>query len=98
MALPIVELLCDKPTCWDSTYIMFNNLRILRQVSLISLDSSHSLTLAQAINHWIDLPAQCSIACYKLSPMDWQVLQDLEVILEVCFHMYKTSNIFTILH
>ncbi|KAG2062389.1 hypothetical protein BDR06DRAFT_1016327 [Suillus hirtellus] len=75
MALPIVELLCDEPTHLDLTYVMFNHLRILWQ----------------AINHWIDLPAQCSIACYKLSPMDWQVLQDLEVILE-CPTMHVWQN------
>lgn len=34
MALPIIELLCDEPTHWDSTYIMLNRLRILQQVTL----------------------------------------------------------------
>ncbi|KAG2345164.1 hypothetical protein BDR05DRAFT_881181 [Suillus weaverae] len=29
IALPTVKLLCDEPTCWDSTYIMLNCLRIL---------------------------------------------------------------------
>lgn len=29
MALLTVELLCDEPTHWDSTYIMFNHLRRL---------------------------------------------------------------------
>lgn len=54
--------------------------------------------VAQAIDHWINLPAQRSIVHYKLSPMDWQVLQDLEVILEVCSVTSNTHIIFTILH
>ncbi|KAG2134713.1 hypothetical protein BD769DRAFT_1353204 [Suillus cothurnatus] len=29
MALPLVELLCDEPAHWDSTYVMLNHLRIL---------------------------------------------------------------------
>ncbi|KAG1827548.1 uncharacterized protein BJ212DRAFT_1257671 [Suillus subaureus] len=76
MALPLVELLCDKPTHWDSTYIMLNCLRILQQ----------------AINHWIDLPAQCTIVHHKLSPINWQVLQDLKVILEALHHTQQCMS------
>jgi hypothetical protein len=32
--VPVVELLCDAETRWDSTYIMLNRLRVLRPVRL----------------------------------------------------------------
>jgi hypothetical protein len=32
--VPVVELLCDADTRWDSTYIMLNRLRVLRPVRL----------------------------------------------------------------
>ncbi|KAG1728223.1 hypothetical protein EDB19DRAFT_1582133, partial [Suillus lakei] len=70
------ELLCDKPTHWDSTYVMLHRLRILQQ----------------AIGHWIDLPAQHTIVHHKLSPMNWQVLQDLEVILEAPRHAQQCMS------
>jgi hypothetical protein len=32
--LPVVQLLHDEPTHWDSAYVMLNSLRTLRQVSI----------------------------------------------------------------
>jgi hypothetical protein len=66
------------------TYIMFNCLRFLQQVTFHLIRISCSLMVVQVI--------------YKLTPMEWQVLQDLEVILEVCFKMSKVYNSFTVLH
>ncbi|KAG1782087.1 ribonuclease H-like domain-containing protein [Suillus placidus] len=64
--LPVVELLLDEPTRWDSVYVLINRLR----------------TLQQAVTTFFDAWAQCSISEKRLSEMDWQFLQDLEVILE----------------
>lgn len=32
--LPVIELLCDEPTQWDSMYVMLNCLQMLRPVRL----------------------------------------------------------------
>ncbi|KIK33567.1 hypothetical protein CY34DRAFT_42461, partial [Suillus luteus UH-Slu-Lm8-n1] len=65
--LPVVELLLDEPTRWDSVYVMLNRLWTLRQV----------------ISAFFDAWTQRNISEKRLSEMDWQFLQDLEVILEV---------------
>ncbi|KAG1791709.1 ribonuclease H-like domain-containing protein [Suillus plorans] len=64
--LPVVELLCDEPTRWDLTYIILNRLRTLRQ----------------AVDDFLDDNDQRAIFHLKLEPVEWQILQDLEVVLE----------------
>ncbi|KAG1759799.1 hypothetical protein EV702DRAFT_1208130 [Suillus placidus] len=64
--LPVVELLLNEPTRWDSVYVMINHLQTLRQAVIAFFDA------------W----AQRGISEKKLCEMDWQFLQDLEVILE----------------
>ncbi|KIK31698.1 hypothetical protein CY34DRAFT_102886, partial [Suillus luteus UH-Slu-Lm8-n1] len=44
----------------------------------------------QAIDLFFDSPTQCSISKFKLSPMEWQFLWDVEVILEVSFNIFET--------
>ncbi|KAG2337291.1 hypothetical protein BDR05DRAFT_835922, partial [Suillus weaverae] len=70
------ELLLDEATRWDSAYVMLNHLRSLRQ----------------AIDLFFDSPTQRSISKFKLSPMDWQFLQDVEVILEVSFLIFEIMS------
>ncbi|KIK31465.1 hypothetical protein CY34DRAFT_39284, partial [Suillus luteus UH-Slu-Lm8-n1] len=65
--LPVIELLLDEPTRWDSVYVMINRLQTLQQV----------------VTAFFDAWAQCNISDKRLSDIDWQFLQDLEVILEV---------------
>ncbi|KIK31462.1 hypothetical protein CY34DRAFT_40185, partial [Suillus luteus UH-Slu-Lm8-n1] len=60
--LPVVELLLDEPTRWDSVYVMINRLR----------------TLQQAVTAFFDAWAQRNISDKRLSDIDWQFLQDLE--------------------
>ncbi|KIK32543.1 hypothetical protein CY34DRAFT_101246 [Suillus luteus UH-Slu-Lm8-n1] len=75
--LPVVELLLDEPTRWDSVYIMINRLR----------------TLQQAVNAFFDAWPQRSISNKRLSDVDWQFLQDLEVILEVSTDVFKARDL-----
>ncbi|KIK17362.1 hypothetical protein PISMIDRAFT_49373, partial [Pisolithus microcarpus 441] len=67
VTLPVVELLHDVRTCWDSVYCMINRLR----------------TLKQALDYFFLVALHRDIADKQLDDMDWQVLQDMEVVLEV---------------
>ncbi|KIM58677.1 hypothetical protein SCLCIDRAFT_81236, partial [Scleroderma citrinum Foug A] len=53
-------------TRWDSTYFMINRLRTLRQ----------------AIELFMAAPRNTDVAHHKMALLDWEVLQDLEFILE----------------
>ncbi|KAI6100749.1 hypothetical protein EDD16DRAFT_1490628 [Pisolithus croceorrhizus] len=66
-SLPVVELLRDVKTHWDSVYFMINRLR----------------TLDQALDCYFQLPSNRELLDYKMNDMDWQVLQDVEVVLEI---------------
>ncbi|KIK13051.1 hypothetical protein PISMIDRAFT_18265 [Pisolithus microcarpus 441] len=66
-SLPVVELLRDVRTRWDSVYFMINRLWILDQ----------------ALDCYFQLPANRELQDYKMNDMDWQVLQDVEVVLEI---------------
>ncbi|KIK28681.1 hypothetical protein PISMIDRAFT_51629, partial [Pisolithus microcarpus 441] len=57
----------DVRTCWDSVYFMINRLWILDQ----------------ALDCYFQLPANRELQDYKMNDMDWQVLQDVEVVLEI---------------
>jgi hypothetical protein len=81
--LPILELLCDEPTRWGSSFVMVNRLRILQQVRPHFIILGISLTAAQAVDDFLDADDQRAIAHLKLEPVEWQILQDLEVVLEV---------------
>ncbi|KAF9219985.1 hypothetical protein BS17DRAFT_661921, partial [Gyrodon lividus] len=65
--LPEVQLLCNVKTRWDSTYYMINCLHALRQV----------------VSYFLDAPCNTNIADHKMLPLGWEVLQDMEVVLEV---------------
>ncbi|KAH9034158.1 hypothetical protein EDB84DRAFT_1269970, partial [Lactarius hengduanensis] len=64
------QLLCDVCTRWDSVYRMLNRLRDMRP----------------AVDYFLDLPNQDpknDLRKYKISPREWQEMQDLEIILEM---------------
>ncbi|KIK26887.1 hypothetical protein PISMIDRAFT_94118 [Pisolithus microcarpus 441] len=67
--VPTVELLCDVKTWWDSAYFMIN----------------HMCALHLAINHFLSLPhgSNDELSGLCLTALEWEVLQDLEVVLEV---------------
>ncbi|KAH7903783.1 ribonuclease H-like domain-containing protein [Hygrophoropsis aurantiaca] len=65
--LPVIELLRDVRTRWDSLYYCINRLRTLRQ----------------AINLFLASPRHSEIANVQMTAMEWEVLQDLEVVLEM---------------
>ncbi|KIM54018.1 hypothetical protein SCLCIDRAFT_31420 [Scleroderma citrinum Foug A] len=65
--LPILELLHDVKTRWDSIYYMINRLRILRQ----------------ALDVFFQAPTNKDITDRQLGEMDWQVIKDMEIVLEV---------------
>ncbi|KAG2035623.1 hypothetical protein BDR03DRAFT_1012308 [Suillus americanus] len=65
--LPVVQLLLDEPTHWDSVYVMLNRL----------------CTLRQAVDMFFQNPNQHMITDKRLTLMEWHFLQDLEVILEI---------------
>ncbi|KIM52692.1 hypothetical protein SCLCIDRAFT_32445 [Scleroderma citrinum Foug A] len=72
--IPILKLLHDMKSHWDSIYYMINCLRTLRQ----------------ALDCFFQAPAHKDIADRKLNEVDWQILKDLEVILEVP-HSFQQS-------
>ncbi|KAF8137053.1 ribonuclease H-like domain-containing protein [Boletus edulis] len=67
--VPLVELLRDVKSCWDSIYFMINRLCALRL----------------AVDSFLALPhgPHDELAKRKLTPMQWEVLIDLEIILEI---------------
>lgn len=82
--LPVVELLRDVKTRWDSVYYMINRLRVLKQVIFIPLMSCNlTVTYLQALNYFFLEPPNRDIADRKLEDIEWQVLEDLEVVLDV---------------
>ncbi|KAF8546177.1 hypothetical protein OG21DRAFT_1379858, partial [Imleria badia] len=69
IALPPVQLLRDVRICWDSSYFMTNRLRALCQIIELYLAVPRNADVVHTDN--------------KLVGLDWEVLQDLEFILEV---------------
>ncbi|KAG2130808.1 uncharacterized protein EDB93DRAFT_1094642 [Suillus bovinus] len=67
VTVPEVELLCDVCMRWDSTYFMINRLRAMRP----------------AIDFFLSMPNQQDISGHKMTNSEWQVLKDLEKILDV---------------
>ncbi|KAG9310337.1 hypothetical protein JVU11DRAFT_9467 [Chiua virens] len=68
--VPVAELLHNMKSRWDSIYFMIN------QLCAVHL----------AINSFLSLPCgpNDELSQHKLTPMEWEVLQDLEVVLEQC--------------
>jgi hypothetical protein len=91
--LPVVELLLDEATRWDSCFIMLNRFRTLRKVSSPNYTSRHGLIVAQAVDRFL----QQSLPAKRLTSMQWHFLEDLEVILEVSVAVLENRDPFTIL-
>ncbi|KIM87797.1 hypothetical protein PILCRDRAFT_63268, partial [Piloderma croceum F 1598] len=63
----------DVHTRWDSVYYMINRLCEMRPV----------------VDHFLALPNHNDLAKYKITPQEWVVMQDIEVILSVCCNMHQ---------
>ncbi|KAF9222874.1 hypothetical protein BS17DRAFT_652152, partial [Gyrodon lividus] len=72
--LPEVQLLHNVKTRWDSTYYMINHLRALQQV----------------VSYFLDAPHNTDISDHKMLPLGWEVLQDMEVVLEIPSHAQQS--------
>ncbi|KIK92381.1 hypothetical protein PAXRUDRAFT_90218, partial [Paxillus rubicundulus Ve08.2h10] len=66
--LPLIELLHNVKTCWDLIYFMIN---------------PNLVTSQNALNCFFLSATHKDIADFKLNSLDWQVIQDMEVVLEV---------------
>lgn len=84
--IPEHELLRDVECRWDSIYTMISRLQEMRPVREYSgtRDACRSDdSLSKAVEHFFTLPTQRDLAALKLQEMDWLVLQDMELVLEV---------------
>ncbi|KAI6043181.1 hypothetical protein EDC04DRAFT_2499253, partial [Pisolithus marmoratus] len=67
--IDVLQLLHDMKTCWDSIYYMMCHLHYLHP----------------PIDLFLDRPNNKDMKKYRLSPMQWNVLRDFKLILEVCY-------------
>ncbi|KAI5996803.1 hypothetical protein EDC04DRAFT_2511595, partial [Pisolithus marmoratus] len=65
--IDVLQLLHDVKTRWDSIYYMIH----------------HLCYLCQLIDSFLDRPNNKDMKKYRLSPMQWNVLWDFELILEI---------------
>ncbi|KIK22996.1 hypothetical protein PISMIDRAFT_101381, partial [Pisolithus microcarpus 441] len=72
--IDVLQLLHDMKTRWDSIYYMICRLCYLRQ----------------PIDSFLDRPNNKDMKKYKLSPMQWNVLRDFELILEIPHQAIRT--------
>lgn len=78
------ELLRDVATRWDSTYMMIERLLHLRLVSNVLCLYFYSLTsTSQGIEDFLRQDANKNLRKYSLTPMEWDILGHVGVILEV---------------
>ena len=82
--LPVLKLLCEVKTCWDSRYFMVKWLWLYCQVCCDN-NPYINLIFQQDIRWFFALPGHQDIASWKLSEADWTILEDLEMVLEVRF-------------
>ncbi|KAI5982208.1 hypothetical protein EDC04DRAFT_2616861 [Pisolithus marmoratus] len=74
--VPVLQLIQDVKIWWDSIYLMIQQLWLLEQ----------------PINAFLDHPNNRDLKKYKLSQMEWNVLQDFKAILEVPHHAIQVLS------
>ncbi|KAF9225639.1 hypothetical protein BS17DRAFT_879002 [Gyrodon lividus] len=74
--LPILKLIRDMKSHWDSIYLMINHLHILKQ----------------ALDYFFRTRAHRDIANHGLDEMHWCVLEDLETVLEIPHATQQTMS------
>jgi hypothetical protein len=80
-----LQLLRDVRTRWDSVFLMLRRLREMRPVSFLTILKIPAHVLQQAIDWFLGAPNNQDLAKYRLTSMEWSVLQDFEMILGVSF-------------
>lgn len=83
--LKSLQLLHDVRTRWDSVFYMLRRLREMRPVSFVTILKISAHISQQAVDCFLALPNNQELAKYKLTSMEWSVLQDFEIILGVSF-------------
>ena len=82
--VPPCQLLRDIKTQWDSVYFM---IRCLCKMQLVSQYFPAWIAISwfndQAIDHFLALPINNDLAMHRMTFMQWSVLADFQVILEV---------------
>ena len=81
--LPILELLHDVKSCWDSIYYMINRLRTLDRYFICNLVPLSNFD-SKALDIFFQVPTNKDITDRQLCEMDWQVIEGMEIILEAC--------------
>jgi hypothetical protein len=76
MTVPLLQLLRDVKTRWDSIYYMINRLRVLRP----------------AINSFLASPVNKDLQTLRLTDVEWNTLQDIEAILAVPHAAQQTMS------
>jgi hypothetical protein len=69
-------------------YHMINCLREMRPIHPSLWLDSIIINVWQAIDYFLTLPNHRNLAKYRISPQEWGVMQDLEVILGVHRNIY----------
>jgi hypothetical protein len=76
ITVPLLQLLRDVKTRWDSIYYMINRLRILRS----------------AIDSFLSSPVNKDLQTLRLTDVEWNTLQDIEAILAVPHAAQQTMS------
>lgn len=80
-----LQLLRDVRSRWDSVFFMLRRLREMRPVSFLTILEIPAHVSQQAIDWFLGAPNNQDLAKYRLTSMEWSVLQDFEMILGVSF-------------
>jgi hypothetical protein len=79
-----LQLLCNVHTWWDSVFYMLRRPQEMHPVSFLTILKIPAHVSQQAVDCFLGVHNQ-ELAKYKLTTMEWSVLQDFEMVLGVSF-------------